>query len=110
MAGRSDPLCTIPRSRSMVHRRTVQRMEIEIDRRRSVWPQVARIVRERVDSGHYPAGEAIPSTVDLAAEFEVSTSTMRKALVSLIEDGTLWAEPGMGTYARDDEKPPTQEG
>jgi hypothetical protein len=35
---------------------------------------------------------------------------MRKALVSLIEDGTLWAEPGMGTYARDDEKPPTQEG
>lgn len=85
-------------------------MEIKLDRRRSVWPQVARIVRERVEAGEYPAGEAVPSTVDLAAEFEVSTSTMRKALVSLIEEGVLWSEPGMGTYARDDEKPPTQEG
>ncbi|MFF3249770.1 winged helix-turn-helix domain-containing protein [Actinacidiphila glaucinigra] len=85
-------------------------MDIQIDRRRSVWPQVARIIRERVEGGTYPAGEAIPSTVALATEFDVSTSTMRKALVSLIEDGTLWAEPGMGTYARDSEKPPTQSG
>ena len=84
-------------------------MEINLDRRRSVWPQVARIVRERVESGAYAAGEAIPSTVDLAAEFEVSTSTMRKALVSLIEEGILWTEPNMGTYARDNAKePPSQ--
>ncbi|MFE9864801.1 GntR family transcriptional regulator [Streptomyces sp. NPDC005506] len=82
--------------------------EIELDRRRSVWKQVAEIIRKRVDGGTYKAGEAIPSTVLLAAEFDVSTSTMRKALVALIEDGTLWAEPGMGTYARDAEKPPTQ--
>ncbi|QOV06174.1 helix-turn-helix domain-containing transcriptional regulator [Streptomyces phage Salutena] len=85
-------------------------MTIELDRRRSVWRQVAEIIRKRVDDGTYAAGEAIPSTVQLAAEFDVSTSTMRKALVALIEDGTLWAEPGMGTYARDAEKPPTQDG
>jgi DNA-binding GntR family transcriptional regulator len=82
--------------------------EIELDRRRSVWKQVAEIIRKRVDGGTYAAGEAIPSTVQLATEFDVSTSTMRKALVALIEDGTLWAEPGMGTYARDNEKPPSQ--
>ncbi|AUG87235.1 helix-turn-helix DNA-binding protein [Streptomyces phage Omar] len=75
-----------------------------------MWRQVAEIIRKRVDDGTYAAGEAIPSTVQLAAEFDVSTSTMRKALVALIEDGTLWAEPGMGTYARDAEKPPTQDG
>ncbi|WMI34774.1 helix-turn-helix DNA binding domain protein [Streptomyces phage Marav] len=74
-----------------------------------MWRQVAEIIRKRVDDGTYAAGEAIPSTVTLAAEFDVSTSTMRKALVALIEDGTLWAEPGMGTYARDAEKPPTHE-
>jgi DNA-binding GntR family transcriptional regulator len=86
-------------------------MEIQIDRRRSVWPQVAQIIRQRVEDGTYAAGEAIPSTVALAGEFDVSTSTMRKALVSLIEEGTLWSEPSMGTYAREnDEKPPTQEG
>lgn len=79
-------------------------MGIELDRRRSVWRQVADIIRARVEDGTYPAGEAIPSTVDLAAEFEVSTSTMRKALVALIQEGTLWAEPGMGTYARDEKK------
>lgn len=84
-------------------------MTIELDRRRSVWRQVAEIIRKRVDDGTYAPGEAIPSTVQLAAEFDVSTSTMRKALVALIEDGTLWAEPGMGTYARDAEKPPTRE-
>jgi DNA-binding GntR family transcriptional regulator len=82
--------------------------EIELDRRRSVWKQVAEIIRKRVDGGTYEAGAAIPSTVQLATEFDVSTSTMRKALVALIEDGTLWAEPGMGTYARDSEKPPSQ--
>lgn len=85
-------------------------MTIKLDRRRSVWRQVAEIIRKRVEGGTYPAGEAIPSTVQLAAEFDVSTSTMRKALVALIEDGVLWTEPGMGTYARDDEKPPTREG
>lgn len=85
-------------------------MEIQIDRRRSVWPQVAQIIRQRVEDGTYAAGEAIPSTVALAGEFDVSTSTMRKALVSLINDGTLWTEPSMGTYVRDSEKPPTQDG
>ncbi|MFG2558373.1 GntR family transcriptional regulator [Streptomyces sp. NPDC048496] len=68
---------------------------------------LAEILQGRVETGTYVAGELIPSTVALAAEFDVSTSTMRKALVALIEDGTLWAEPGMGTYARD-EKPPSQ--
>ena len=77
--------------------------EIELDRRRSVWKQLAEITRKRVDGGTSPAGEAIPSTVALASEFDVSTSTMRKALVALIEDGTLWAGPGLGTYARDED-------
>ncbi|MFF2412305.1 winged helix-turn-helix domain-containing protein [Streptomyces sp. NPDC058092] len=76
-------------------------MTFELDRRRAVWKQLAQEIRRRVELGEYPAGEAIPSTIELAAEFDVSTSTMRKALVALTEDGTLWAEPGMATYARD---------
>jgi DNA-binding GntR family transcriptional regulator len=91
----------------MVDRRTVRSMEI--DRRRAAWPQIAEEIRRRVKSGTYPAGSAVPSTVALSAEFGVSTSTMRRALVRLIEEGTLWAEPGMGTYVNDEE-PPTQEG
>ncbi|CAL9298763.1 Mannosyl-D-glycerate transport_metabolism system repressor MngR [Streptomyces sp. SudanB148_2056] len=77
-------------------------MTFELDRRRAVWKQVAGEIKRRVESGEYAAGGAIPSTIELAAEFEVSTSTMRKALVSLIEEGTLWSEPGIGTYARDE--------
>lgn len=88
----------------MVDSRSVRLMEL--DRRRAAWPQIAQEIRRRIEGGQYPAGSAVPSTVALSAEFEVSTSTMRRALVRLIEEGTLWAEPGMGTYVADDEKPP----
>jgi DNA-binding LacI/PurR family transcriptional regulator len=55
------------------------------------------LLRQRIESGHYPKGSFIPSERALAAELGVSRPTLRRALEPLINDGVLLNHPGMGT-------------
>ncbi|MFB2551302.1 FadR/GntR family transcriptional regulator [Ensifer soli] len=58
---------------------------------------VARLV-ERIDSGLYAAGEKIPSSAELCAEFGVSRTVIREALTSLKVAGRVTARQGAGVY------------
>jgi DNA-binding transcriptional regulator YhcF (GntR family) len=66
----------------------------------SDWPlsaQVAQLLRELIRSGRLPAGERVPSEVDLAREHNVSRDTAQRALAVLAEEGLIVRRRGVGS-------------
>jgi GntR family transcriptional regulator len=64
-------------------------------------PKYLRIyteLQERISSGRWPAGTALPAQRELADEFGVSIMTLRQALQLLADDGLIDARHGSGTY------------
>jgi DNA-binding GntR family transcriptional regulator len=64
--------------------------------------QLARILRERIASGEYPAGRQIPALIALEEEFGLSSMTVRRAVAMLAEEGLLVRVPGRGTFVSGD--------
>ena len=60
--------------------------------------QVAVILRNRIEAGEYPRGEALPAIVALSDEFGVTTNTVQKALRILKGEGLVTSVPGYGTF------------
>lgn len=81
-------------------------MSAELDRTRPVWRQVAAIVVARIEDGTYPPGARVPSTLELATELGIATSTSQKALAHLRVEGWLRGETGIGTFVAD--QPPNR--
>ncbi|MFI0033220.1 winged helix-turn-helix domain-containing protein [Streptomyces albidoflavus] len=71
---------------------------MEINRAEPHWPQVAAEVRRRIQNGTYVAGERLPGTVALAAEFDVSQSTATRAVASLRVEGLVYVVSGRGNF------------
>lgn len=65
--------------------------------------QVATVVRERIESGTYPAGSQLPTEASLVAEFGVARDTVRRAMALLAEDGLVVTSHGRGTYVCSDD-------
>lgn len=51
--------------------------------------QVVDLLRQRVQSGEWPAGTRLPSETDLAHEYAVGRNTLRDALAVLRTEGTI---------------------
>lgn len=66
-----------------------------------MWRQVAQIVIARIKDGTYPPGARVPSTLELATEMGVASSTSQKALAFLRAEGWLRGETGIGTFVAD---------
>jgi GntR family transcriptional regulator, arabinose operon transcriptional repressor len=60
--------------------------------------QVASLLKDRIRSGIWPEGSAIPSEKELCAEFDVARGTIRQALQTLENEGYLLREQGRGTF------------
>jgi GntR family transcriptional regulator len=60
--------------------------------------QLAEILKERIEAGHWPAGERFPSERELAEEFSISRTVIRPALDLLASDGQLVRIKGRGTF------------
>ena len=73
----------------------------DLDRTRAVWRQVAEKVIGRIQDGTYPPGSRVPSTLELATELGVASSTSQKALAHLRREGWLRGETGIGTFVAD---------
>ncbi|MFJ7785750.1 GntR family transcriptional regulator [Streptomyces albidoflavus] len=71
---------------------------MDLDRSVPVWPQVAADLRRRLDAGEWEPGARFPGTVALAAEYEVTQSTVQKAVVALRQEGRLRTVLGAGSY------------
>jgi GntR family transcriptional regulator len=60
--------------------------------------QVASVLRTRIQSGQWSAGEKISTLEELEREFEVARVTVRQAVDILREEGMLQARQGLGTF------------
>lgn len=58
--------------------------------------KLAERLRERITTGVYPAGLALPSEATLTAEFRVARNTVRRALRTLEAEGLIVTVPSKG--------------
>jgi GntR family transcriptional regulator len=59
---------------------------------------VKRSLLRAIEAGHYPAGGALPSEGEMAAQFEVSIGTLRHAVDELVAEHILVRRQGRGTF------------
>jgi GntR family transcriptional regulator len=71
---------------------------IDPDGRHSLYRQIEDALRNAIDAGILKPQEAIPAERDLAADFQVSRITVRKALDALVSEGLLTRRQGAGTF------------
>lgn len=63
-----------------------------------LYQQIKVLLLQSLDQGEWKPGEAIPSELDLAARFQVSQGTVRKAIDELAADNLLIRRQGKGTF------------
>ena len=66
--------------------------------RTPIWTSIAQTLRHEIASGHYVEGDKLPTEAALSARFGVNRHTVRHALKSLGEDGTVHARRGAGVF------------
>ena len=69
--------------------------------RRALYLQVRDALAERIATGAWRSGFAIPNEMDLAREIGVSSGTVRKALELLEAQRLITRRPGHGTFVND---------
>ncbi|MBY8871789.1 winged helix-turn-helix domain-containing protein [Micromonospora sp. PLK6-60] len=52
----------------------------------------------RIDEGEFRPGSQIPSTQQLSDHYDVSVSTIHRAVATLREQGVLVGRPGRGVF------------
>lgn len=55
----------------------------------TMYERIFRILKNKIESGLYPAGSSLPSRADLCQEFATSEKTIRRALAMLEEKGFI---------------------
>lgn len=60
--------------------------------------QVASVMRQRIETNQWRAGQKIPTLVELEKEFHVARVTVRQAIDILRQEGLLHAQQGRGTF------------
>jgi GntR family transcriptional regulator len=60
--------------------------------------QLENVLREKITSGAFAAGEQLPTEIELIEQFDVSRITVRQALAPLADDGLIERKQGRGTY------------
>lgn len=73
----------------------MQRSVIDPSADRPRFRQLADILRARIASGEWEAGRFLQSEADLGHEYEVSQTTVRKALGLLRTEGLVRSLPGL---------------
>lgn len=66
--------------------------------RNPIWSAIAGTLAAEIRSGHYKPGDKLPTEAALAARFGVNRHTVRHALASLAETGSVHARRGAGVF------------
>jgi GntR family transcriptional regulator len=69
--------------------------------RQPIYLQLRDALAQRIASGQWKPGTAIPNEGDLAREFQVSPGTMRKAMDLLERERLITRRQGRGTFVND---------
>src|SRR6187402_855467 len=62
-----------------------------------LYQQIRGLLLQRLETGEWKPGEAIPSEMELAARYRVSQGTVRKAVEALASEAILTRRQGKGT-------------
>lgn len=78
-----------------------------VDKSSSVplYQQIQDILATAIRAGEYQPGDQVPSELEIAARFDVSRMTARKALDQLVQKGILYRQKGKGTYVAEQMMP-----
>ncbi|MEI9415316.1 GntR family transcriptional regulator [Mesorhizobium sp. Cs1321R2N1] len=60
--------------------------------------QLADIIRSQIESGVFNAGDQLPTEMELMKQHELSSSTVRQAVLTLVGEGLLYRRAGKGTF------------
>lgn len=60
--------------------------------------QLKELILRAIKSGEYPVGSTIPTENELSQAFEISRTTVRQAIVELVQEGWLYREKSKGTF------------
>lgn len=71
-----------------------------LKREAPIYQQIARHFEERIFDGRLAAGARIPSTTELAGQFQVNAETVQAALTQLTRRGLVERRRGAGTFVR----------
>lgn len=70
-----------------------------------LYRQIKSLLLQRLESGEWRPGEAIPSESELAIRFNVSQGTVRKAIDELAAENLLLRRQGKGTFVASHDDP-----
>ncbi len=73
-----------------------------------LYRQIKDLVLKSLDQGEWKPGELIPSEIELAARFQVSQGTVRKAVDELAAENLLVRRQGKGTFVATHHEPRAQ--
>lgn len=75
-------------------------MHEDLDDPRPLYVRVADSLRAAIDRGDFAVGAKLPSYSELGSQFQVSHMTVKQAIATLKNEGTVVARQGMGVYVR----------
>src|SRR5262245_56859605 len=73
-----------------------------------LYRQIKELLLRSLDAGEWKPGEMIPSEIELAARFQVSQGTVRKAVDELAAENLLIRRQGKGTFVATHHEPRAQ--
>jgi len=71
-----------------------------------LYRQVMEEIRAKISSGEWPPGHRLPSTRDLAVQYDISPGTVREGVNRLLEAGDLRGHQGLGVFVAERPPPP----
>jgi GntR family transcriptional regulator len=71
---------------------------IERDALEPAYVQLADILRQRIAEGEFHAGDRLPTEAELMRAYGLSPVTVRRAVKILVDEGSVTATPGRGTF------------
>jgi GntR family transcriptional regulator, phosphonate transport system regulatory protein len=63
-----------------------------------IWKSIADTLQAEIAAGHYRSGDRLPTEAELAARFGVNRHTVRHAIGTLVDAGTLRTRRGAGVF------------
>ncbi|WFE35594.1 GntR family transcriptional regulator [Micromonospora sp. WMMD975] len=63
-----------------------------------LWRRIRQDILDRIDAGLLKPGDKLPTTRELAEQYDTSGVTVRKAIDILIESGVLEGRQGIGVF------------
>lgn len=75
--------------------------DVPIETPSSRYQQLANELRTAIERGDYPPGSTLPSENELAAQYNVTTRTVNRAVLSLRAAGLVRVERGRGTIVHE---------